>query len=188
MINRIAPVIALTLFAAPMAVAQTTDGSGDAFLDFDDEAVLDERACGNTAEEWLNTTMVDLDDTWTLALREPLDGQDAFTLRLDATQDGGPTVGGGLFASVVPLESAAGGGRPFEQLGLDDVDISNMEEVIGCAIEDLPRLSARGARMEPSDQESVLLRLVVASPRLMIGSVQLGVGDDADTRMVRVTR
>lgn len=191
MTRRIAPALAVTLSAATAAFAQSdgaSDAAEDGFLALDGQSVLEDAACGEDAAEWLNTTMVDLDGIWTLTMRAPLDGQDTATLEVDATKEGVATIGGGLFDAEIPLESAAGGGRPFEDFGLMDADVEEIESAIGCAIENLPRLSARGAIMDSSGQETVFLRLVVPSARLMVGSVQFGVGEDAETRLVRVTR
>jgi hypothetical protein len=167
------------------------------FAFFDPGGGMDvaEGACGEEAAAWLNTTMMDLDGTWTMELGPPSGngplagaGSDTVLIQGDASARM-ITIGGAAFASEVPLEVWQGGEVPFAELpGEADVTSDRAASALGCPFERLPRLTARGALAADNGAAPFLLVVAVPNARTLAGVLQTGEGDDASTRLVRLTR
>jgi hypothetical protein len=178
--------------AAPKA---TGDRGPFAFFDPEGELRVAEGACGDEAAAWINTTVMDLDGSWTLEIgpgrgEEPLAGagRDAVMIDTEAA-NGAFTVGGATFAGDVPLEIVRSGEIPAASAeGVPDVTSELAAEVIGCAFDRLARVTARGALSAENGAKPFLLALAVPNARTMIGVLQTGEGEGASVHLVRLLR
>lgn len=174
-----------------------TDADPGPFAFFDPEGGLQvaEGACGEESGAWLNTTMTDLDGTWTMELGPPSGsgplagaGTDSVLVDADASERT-VTIGGAAFASDVPLVVWQEGDIPFAELpGEADVTSDRASAALGCPFASLPRLTARGALAAENGAVPFLLVVAVPNARTLVGVLQSAEGDAATTRLVRLTR
>ncbi|MDG4649194.1 hypothetical protein P6F26_12115 [Roseibacterium sp. SDUM158017] len=191
--------IAVALGLQPLA-AQERAGEADpgAFAFFDPQGgmQLAEGACGEGSAEWLNTTMMDLDGTWTMEVGPPQDGaaplagagSDVVVISASAG-DRSIALGGAAFAAEVPLRAWQGGDIPFAELpGGLDLTSSGATAALGCAFDRLPRLTARGVLSAENGAAPFVLAVAVPNARSLLGVLRTGEGEGARTRLVRILR
>lgn len=169
------------------------------FFDPDGGMDIAEGACGSESEAWINTAMMDLDGSWILEIGPsgsddsegadgPLAGAGADSVMI-SEQDGDMIMGGATFASEVPLEVWQGDGIPFAELpGEIDVNSDRAAAAIGCRFDALPRLTARGALSAENGAAPFILVVAVPNARALVGVLQVGEGETARTRLVRMMR
>ncbi|MGP1356001.1 hypothetical protein [Roseicyclus sp.] len=169
-----------------------------AFFDPHGQMQVAEGACGEEAMAWINTTFMDLDGTWTMEIwpeetplvQGPLGGAGHDTVRIEAdATESVVTIGGATFASRVPLEVVQSGEIPFAELpGEADITSERATAALGCAFNRLPRMTARGALLGAEAPVPFFLGVAVPNARALLGVLQTGEGDTAQTRLVRILR